>query len=488
MMAASTAAPHGATTFGPDGKPEISRPKLEHRRQIPALTGLRFFAAFFILFEHACDWIAQFQNSDVRHYFAFVGIYGMPLFFVLSGFVIHYNYRDLFMKAGLARALSEFAVARFARLYPLYFCFLLLALGADQFVQNNFHAPRAGAAILAHYLTLTQSWWYLIYDRQSIISQLFGLSWSISTEMYFYLCYAALIFGILGLFRLRRTILLGVLYVAVVAVLLWALRYNLNAVLGLAERILPDYIGSSGPGDSTFRNSFYEWLFYLSPYLRVLEFFLGCFVAQAFIERVDKPVTAAERRLSFFALGLALAFLVVAGLFFLAVFDLPLLNAYARFFALNFLCAPAIAVVVFCLARYDIPLARFMSLPLLVGLGESSYSIYLVHTWTLQIFERPAQPLTAFWASYAAFRVVLAIAFTLVVAYGTYRLIELPARAYLRGVMRRRIVRVSGSENAAPKPSSNKEQANFKVFYTLAAVLMLFAIAFGGQMFRYGFF
>src|SRR6516162_9195298 len=35
---------------------------------IPALTGLRFFAAFFILFSHAGDWLAHFQNADVRPY------------------------------------------------------------------------------------------------------------------------------------------------------------------------------------------------------------------------------------------------------------------------------------------------------------------------------------------------------------------------------------------------------------------------------------
>jgi peptidoglycan/LPS O-acetylase OafA/YrhL len=63
------------------------------RPPIPALTGLRFFAAFFILFAHACDWCAQFQDSQIRTYFGLVSIYGMPLFFVLSGFVIHYNYR-----------------------------------------------------------------------------------------------------------------------------------------------------------------------------------------------------------------------------------------------------------------------------------------------------------------------------------------------------------------------------------------------------------
>src|SRR5207249_9141221 len=69
----------------------VAVPPSQSLPQIPALTGLRFFAAFFILFAHAVDWLAQFQNSNIRQNFSFVAMYGMPLFFVLSGFVIHYN-------------------------------------------------------------------------------------------------------------------------------------------------------------------------------------------------------------------------------------------------------------------------------------------------------------------------------------------------------------------------------------------------------------
>src|SRR5437016_5848677 len=102
--------------------------------QIPALTGLRFFAAFFILFAHAADWLAQFQDTNIRRQFAVTALYGMPLFFVLSGFVIHYNYAKLFTSRGTVRATCEFAAARFARLFPLYFFLLLIALFADDFV------------------------------------------------------------------------------------------------------------------------------------------------------------------------------------------------------------------------------------------------------------------------------------------------------------------------------------------------------------------
>src|SRR5580700_9229994 len=131
--------------------------KVAHsQRPIPALTGLRFFAAFFILWEHSIDWIARFQNTDVTSYFSFIGVPGMSLFFVLSGFVIHYNYRDLLLRREISRSVCEFAAARFARLYPLYLVFLFVAVGANTLVVLGRH----GIPILAYYVTLTQSWWY----------------------------------------------------------------------------------------------------------------------------------------------------------------------------------------------------------------------------------------------------------------------------------------------------------------------------------------
>ena len=54
------------------------------RANIDALTGLRFVAAFTIAFGHAYP-----------HLLSLTGV-GMPLFFTLSGFIIHYVYADPF--------------------------------------------------------------------------------------------------------------------------------------------------------------------------------------------------------------------------------------------------------------------------------------------------------------------------------------------------------------------------------------------------------
>jgi peptidoglycan/LPS O-acetylase OafA/YrhL len=393
--------------------------------QIPALTGLRFFAAFSILYAHALGWDAQFQNTNVDAYFGFIGVPGMSLFFVLSGFVIHYNYRDLFLRRGFARAICEFAAARFARLYPLYLAFLLIAIAADYLIATG---PQA-LPILGYFLTSTQSWWYTIYQGQLIINWLFPLSWSISTEMFFYAAYPAVVFLISCVDSGRRMMWIGVAYsCAVLAILIASLTY-VNPFLHFAQRWIPDYVA---PNAGAFNDSFYHWFFYFSPYMRVLEFLLGCMTAQAIIQLRSRPVAEREQRWAGWALAAALVSLLLISLFTVNTIDIPIINDYVQHLESSFLCAPPVAVVLFCAARYKSWFGRLVSLPWLVLLGEMSYSIYLVHTWTLRLFVHSPRPMTPLQILDAVLCVGCGIALTILLSYGTYHLIEMPARRWLR--------------------------------------------------------
>lgn len=455
------------------------------RRQIPALTGLRFFAAFFILIAHTSDWIAQFQDNEISRYLSFLAMYGMPLFFVLSGFVIHYNYRDLFLEKPLARAVCEFAAARFARLYPLFFCFFLMAIAADSLAQQLYHEPDYALPIFTYYLTLTQSWWYIIYDHRSILYWVFSVSWSISTEMYFYLVYAVVVLAMLAICRNGRAIPVAVAYAFLVAGGLWLARYNLSALLNWAQHHVPDYL----PIEPTFEHSFYRWLFYFSPYVRVFEFILGCLTAEAFLGVMHRKVSSIERFCGGLGLVIALAYLVLCGLVYSGAFNLPLITEYVQFFALNFLCAPAIAVIMFCVARYDNIFSRWMAAGGLVALGETSYSIYLVHSWTLRLFERPAPPFTPYWAADTLWRMLCAIGFTLVVSYASYRLIEVPARRWVRGGLRHGIAfvfdrpkRWRSGMKAATRARAPRKYA--LALYTAAALASLPMMVVAGEAVR----
>src|ERR1700693_460568 len=87
---------------------------------IPALTGLRFVAAATIFLAH----FAEGSGVALLGLRSPISVIGMPLFFTLSGFIVHYIYAAAFAK-GWRAAVPTFALARFSRLYPLFFALLL---------------------------------------------------------------------------------------------------------------------------------------------------------------------------------------------------------------------------------------------------------------------------------------------------------------------------------------------------------------------------
>src|SRR5947207_2900022 len=94
---------------------------VSNRASIPSLTGLRFLAALSVAISHATTLIMPMKGPAGAWYIileSLAGI-GMPLFFVLSGFVIHYNYSET-IKHERLRGIANFFSARFARIYPLF--------------------------------------------------------------------------------------------------------------------------------------------------------------------------------------------------------------------------------------------------------------------------------------------------------------------------------------------------------------------------------
>jgi hypothetical protein len=190
-----------------------------------------------------------------------------------------------------------------------------------------------------------------------------------------------------------------------------------------------------------FQDSFYRWLLYFSPYLRLGEFLLGCLIAQLYLVLLNRSVNTLELRLGMAALAVALA--SVPALTYLMYSP----NGWValRKLNLNFGLAPSVAIIVFCLARYQSPLYQMLSCRPLVILGEASYSIYLLHFFVfrqaqsigaLTLFAKPHQGYAEVLPPFLG-RLGLTIGVVLIVALLSYRFVEVPARRWLRSLSAR---------------------------------------------------
>ncbi len=393
---------------------ERSQPSVtvEKLGDLPPLTGLRFFAAFFIFVGHATPMMLKFTPSpqlviNVTNCFLEVG---MELFFVLSGFVIHYNYADV-GRLPHSQNLARFYIARFARIYPLYVLFLAL--------QHVLYGGDLRAT--AFFLGMTQSWVFVLFGGVPLFGHLSAfITWSISTEWFFY-CLYPIVAWLLTMTRHR---------------LAAALALAALALLGLVQVVflyLHDQEANAfaqavwGPPGI----AFWGWLLSLSPVGRLPPFLIGVATAHIFTTRYGRPVSESERRLGIVLLTLALACtIMMCG-------AQSVGSRYVNSIAL-FVYSLSIAVIIFCCARYRSLFSRMISVPLLIACGDASYSIYLFHISILQVTKvRDILPWTWSNVFYVGFRFAATALITIVFSVVMYRVFETPARVATRALLGR---------------------------------------------------
>src|SRR5262245_8865784 len=202
--------------------------------RLDALTGLRFIAAAMIVAHHVRGLNIPVPDYSLDH--------GVSFFFILSGFILAYVYPALPTWAETA----NFLVARVARLWPAHVVALLFAIVA-------FRMP-IDRTFLAN-LFLVQGWipswpWYFGYNAPS---------WSISTELFFYLCFPFLILD------WRRS---------------WWWKWTLTALLVAAAILAGIRLGL--PSVSSDDRVTLHGLLYINPIGRLFEFVTGMVACSAF--------------------------------------------------------------------------------------------------------------------------------------------------------------------------------------------------------------
>jgi peptidoglycan/LPS O-acetylase OafA/YrhL len=416
----------------------------EPRATLPALTGLRFLAALTVLIEHAWIQLFKFQGAatGLRHWLLpNGGAFGMSLFFVLSGFVIHYNYRQVVTGQGPA-GLAAFVWARFSRLYPLYFFMLTLDILLGKTLLLSLLGKDDGfgdlARALPYFLLLLQSWRYVPFGDTSLVYVIgVGVNWSISTEWFFYLVYPLLAVLVL---KIRRPVTM-ICFLSGWCVFWGGLSSILAGQATAIDAWGVSHYGSIAGWAMGEQHSFYRWLLYFSPYSRVGEFVLGCLVAQFYLILRDIPPTERERRLG--GLVMTLAFLSIFAILYATYSSV---NQSYFWFNLRYCfgLAPSAAIIIFCAARYDTPLSLWLSARAVVAMGEASYSIYLLHAVVLVAVSGYlgwSFPETFFAILFLGARFTFVMLMILLFSLGLHAFLEVPSRSWLRGLWRRPLSR-----------------------------------------------
>lgn len=346
---------------------------------ITALTGLRAVAALWVvLFHYRGDVLLLVPQLGFLEPLMSAGYLGVDVFFVLSGFVLAYNYSGR-LGSWAPRQTRDFVQNRVARVWPVHVVTLHLDLLQAAVIGTLGITAGGHRRTLSAYLqnlTMTHDWFS---DRPSFNAP----AWSISAE---WAAYLVCPFLLLGLARIRRA-----RTAAVLATLVYGAMLAVYAVWALPNGNVPH-----------------------GGLLRVG----GEFTAGLLLVRVHQSGPAWLARL---ALPWAVA---VAAL----VLLVPASHGG------DYWLAPAFGVLVLLLAQGSGALGRCLSTRWFVFGGEASYCLYMTH-----VLMRPALnaladprdlaggPLALRLLVLAGYAVALASAAVLL-----RRLVEVPARRALR--------------------------------------------------------
>ena len=415
------------------------------RRQLYPLTSLRFVAVSMILLLHAAGQFGISQTPGGP----FLLWQGVSFFFVLSGFILVYVYGEL---EGVSA--RTFLRARIARIWPAHIAALLLLLLLVPTARPSLDGASTGRLLTN--IALLQSW----TPTGEQWSSFNGVSWSVSAELGFYLCFPLLVIN------WRRTWHWKLIGSLLLVCLLIALG---NAgVFPMAE-----------PNAEGIRNI---PVLNVHPLMRLFEFVLGMSAAVVW-QRL------AARRPTGFAMatlreGLALLLLIA-----LMYASTPWAAAAAQqdwvgsagwiWLTNGGIPASGFAVLIVVLALQGGAISRLLSLPLLVLLGEISYSSYLIHQIIIRYAMDHADALAALpsWAQLGLF-----LGFTLLLSYLCWAFVETPFRALLTGrwLVRARVaawwVRHMGNPDTPDPVSRQRPMARrpaLPALVTLAALVAL---------------
>ncbi|MEU1969572.1 acyltransferase [Micromonospora sediminicola] len=394
---------------------------------LPSLNGGRAIAAVLVFGGHflAMQFATQVGAADIyeaeqgrgltdQFMFMFFGIFiPVPInyFFIVSGFVLAWTWHP-------GRTATGFWRRRFGKVYPVYAVTSLLAFIGFGLVANFWHSWK----VLLTHTFLLQAW----TPDQRYLLALNPVMWTLSSEIFLYLLFPALI--IVFVQMPRRALQITALACVVLAFLL---PYLAGQTFDMRQPAPPVLAPLEG-----YDNAFSYWFTLMFPPLRLFQFALGMAVALLMKQGMRFP--GLPIALPIFAVGLVLTNLY-----------LPVEVAGGAG-----MLVPLVLVVA-ALVQRDVAGKRtgLTSAPMLF-LGKISFSFYAIHIlfilftivqvpvpsgawdrprlwlWQAGVIDTPTEALPG-WANILLFFTYLAV--TTFAAWLLHRFVEEPMNKIIRG-------------------------------------------------------
>ena len=350
---------------------------------IPEIDGLRFVAIMWVVLHHMDDLLSsgnKLFSTDGRleswiYFYAIKGAYGVPFFFMISGFVLALPFINAALHDGPKVSLKNYYLRRVTRLEPPYFVALIFFFTLAHFLHPDI-APTMAHALAG--LVYSHNTWFVHYNTIDLSF------WSLEIEVRFYIIVPLLVL----VFRLSQWKRYAVLFGAIVLADLFSID-NIECL-------------------SRYRFTFFNYAQY---------FLLGFFLAELYLAGACK----ATKRYGILWDCIGIACVAVFGLLFVPESLYHWQHKLSPFFMFLF----------FLSAFKGLFLRKLLTFPAITTIGGMCYSIYLVHqplmTLVLHLHGRLiSEPLAKNYFESCLMGTALIILPTLIIATVFYLLIEQP--------------------------------------------------------------
>jgi peptidoglycan/LPS O-acetylase OafA/YrhL len=210
--------------------------------RVPALTGVRALAALLVVATHAAYTTGKYTHGYLGLVYSRMEI-GVPIFFVLSGFLLFGPWVRAAMTGSSGPSLRRYAWRRFRRIMPAYAVTVLAAFVLYHFRTAGPNPGHSWNGLLRN-LTLTQ-----IYTDNYLFSHLHqGLTqmWSLAVEVAFYAVLPLLAYLLLVVICRRRwrpwLLLAGLGGLALISPAWLVLVHTVDGLPDGAKLWLPGYL------------------------------------------------------------------------------------------------------------------------------------------------------------------------------------------------------------------------------------------------------